>query len=196
MLAAGVMLLILSAGGCEQAASPTSPPSADPQPSAPAVSPQAARIPSAGEIAQLPVPVAGEGPEVVIRRVVEALRDNDKPFANAGIATAFNFASPANKAVTGPLERFIPMVWSENYAPLIGHASAEYSPVVVEGDQAEQLVTLLTPDGRTVWFVFTLGLQKVGDHAGCWMTEGVSPVVPVDAQPDRPVAPEPETLRI
>ncbi|MSV29914.1 MAG: hypothetical protein EXQ52_14390 [Bryobacterales bacterium] len=49
-------------------------------------------------------------PAEVVRTQITALRNNDKPRKDAGIATAFRFASPGNRAATGPLDRFILMV--------------------------------------------------------------------------------------
>ena len=40
----------------------------------------------------------------------EALANNDDPFENAGIGTAYNFASPANRCSTGPFTQFVTMV--------------------------------------------------------------------------------------
>ena len=47
-------------------------------------------------------------PEEVIRIQLEALRHNDEQ--DRGIEVAFRFASPANRASTGPLPRFIRMI--------------------------------------------------------------------------------------
>ena len=45
-------------------------------------------------------------PQDVVSIQIEALRNNDTPYENRGIEVTFNFASPANKRITGPLERF------------------------------------------------------------------------------------------
>jgi hypothetical protein len=63
-------------------------------------------------------------PGEVVRIVVDALRDNDAK--DNGIAITFDFASPANQKATGPLERFVPLVKSPAYAPMLNHRSAEY----------------------------------------------------------------------
>ena len=57
-----------------------------------------------------PVPKPELTPEQVVEIQVEALRKNDVPTPDAGIATTFRFASPGNRKVTGPLERFAPIV--------------------------------------------------------------------------------------
>ena len=57
-------------------------------------------------VSGLPTPDPSDGPEQVIEMQVRALAENDTPVENAGIKTAYNFASPANRRVTGPLDRF------------------------------------------------------------------------------------------
>ena len=115
-------------------------------------------------------------PEEVVRVVTEAMGRNDTPTTDAGIATAFAFASPGNKQVTGPLARFIPMVKSPAYRPLLNYAKIEYGPVRVDGDYAEQLVTVTDAAGDPAAFLFTLSCQAEGDYEDCWMTDGVSRV--------------------
>ncbi len=46
----------------------------------------------------------------VVSIQIEALRTNDTPYEDRGIEVTFNFASPTNKRMTGPLERFKVMV--------------------------------------------------------------------------------------
>lgn len=121
----------------------------------------------------LPQPSPRFSPAEVVRLQVEALGSNDEPFEDAGIRTAFNFASPANKAATGPIERFIPLVKNPVYRPMIDHAEAVYGEVQQEGDEAQQPVVLTTPEGERVGYVFTLSKQTGGPCDGCWMTDGV-----------------------
>ena len=121
----------------------------------------------------LPQPSPRYTPAEVVRLQVEALADNDEPSEDAGIRTAFNFASPANKAATGPIERFIPLVKNPLYRPMLNHAEAVYGEVEQSGDEAQQPVVLTTPEGERVGYVFSLSKQQGGSHDGCWMTDGV-----------------------
>ena len=59
----------------------------------------------------------------------------------------FNFASPANKRITGPLEHFKLLVRNLIYGPMIDHLSAEYRNVKVEGDVAQIDVFLNSREG-------------------------------------------------
>ena len=111
----------------------------------------------------------------VIRFQVEALQRNDEPYPDAGIATAFEFASPGNKVATGPLDRFAEMVHGPAYRDMLGFERAEYGRLRTEGDLAAQEVTLVQPDGRRTTYLFGVSRQDGGPCDGCWMTDAVVP---------------------
>ena len=54
-------------------------------------------------------------PGQVIAIQIKALRNNGKMPDDGGIAITFNFASPANRRMTGPLPRFIQMLKNPLY---------------------------------------------------------------------------------
>ena len=58
-------------------------------------------------------------PGEAIQTVAAALRHNNSPLPNAGIYTAFQFASPANLKVTGPYGRFLQLVKHPDYGPML-----------------------------------------------------------------------------
>jgi len=118
-------------------------------------------------------PSPGLSPPEVVRLQIEALGHNNVPYENAGIETAFRFASPANKSVTGPLDRFIQMVSSPAYRPMLNYQEAEYGETVVEEDQAMQPVILTAKNGEQVGYVFHLSKQEGDPCDACWMTDGV-----------------------
>ena len=121
-------------------------------------------------------------PQDVVRIVIEALANNDAN--DNGIRTTWKFASPANQGVTGPVDRFIPMVKSAAYAPMINSKSAQYSDPQVQGEQAVELVVLTGADGTKAAYVFQLSRQADGPLKGCWMTDGVVPLRPQDQPHD------------
>lgn len=120
-----------------------------------------------------PNPDPRYGPGDVIRLQIEALRRNDQPTADAGIATAFRFASPANQVVTGPLEHFTQMVHNPLYEPLLGHIEARYGLMQVEGRRVTQMVIVTSAQGERCGYQFTLTRQQGGPFNDCWMTDGV-----------------------
>jgi hypothetical protein len=122
------------------------------------------------ELSDSLVPAPGLTPDEVVRIQLNALRRNDA--ANRGIAVAFRFASPANKASTGPLPRFIHMIKAGPYRMMLEFEHASYGSLEVEGDRAAQRVTLVGSE-EVVSFVFLLARQSGPLCQGCWMTEGV-----------------------
>ncbi len=131
----------------------------------------------------LPAPSAAFKPDDVVKIVIDALANNDRPFTNAGITTTFAFASPANKVNTGPLDRFIDMVKDEPYGIMVDHVKSEFSEVVYTGNTAYQMVHLTGADGRAVVFAFRLSKQLDGEFRDMWMTDAVWPVA--TPQPDQ-----------
>lgn len=127
-------------------------------------------------------------PEQVIKIQLDALRRNDEPTADSGIRTAFHFASPANREATGPIERFIPLVKNPLYLPLLDHRRADFGTLRVEGDTAQQRVTVTDKDGRTATYVFTLSKQSTAPYKDCWMTDGVGRVPDAERRDDRGIA--------
>lgn len=138
-------------------------------------------VPRAGakvdiDLSKLPGPRKEYTPQQVVQVVMDALQNNDKN--DSGIATVFNFASPGNKKLTGPLERFIPMVKTPAYLPMLNFKSAEYEDAKIEDDHAAQVVTITAANGDFAVYVFEMSKQKDGDVKDCWMTDGVIRVQP------------------
>ncbi len=112
-------------------------------------------------------------PQDVVSIQIEALRNNDTPYEDRGIEVTFEFASPANKRITGPLERFKAMVQNPTYGPMINHRNASYENLVVEGDFAKIDVILTSKDGDYLGYRFILSRQHGSQHEGSWMTDAV-----------------------
>ena len=116
------------------------------------------------------VPDPALSPGDVIRIQLEALRHNDDQ--DRGIAVAFRFASPANRANTGPLPRFIAMISQGPYALMLDFREAAYGPVETVSNQARQRVTL-TGARETMTYWFYLSRQSEAPYVDCWMTDAV-----------------------
>ena len=116
------------------------------------------------------VPNPALSPADVTRIQLEALRNNDEQ--DRGIAVAFRFASPANRANTGPLPRFISMIERGPYALMLDFHHADYGPVETVDDQARQRVTLTGARASTTYWFF-LSRQSEAPYVDCWMTDAV-----------------------
>jgi hypothetical protein len=109
------------------------------------------------------------GPDEVVAAQLAGFAQGD----DEGIARAFAFASPGNRANTGPLPRFTRMI-REAYPELIGHRGAELAPLRKDDSHAYQGVEIVGPDGRDHLYLFVLSRYAHEDCDGCWMTDGVS----------------------
>jgi len=116
-------------------------------------------------------PDKSHSPERVISIIVKSLQMND-PENDAGIATVYRFASPANKLSTGPLARFSQMI-KRGYPSMLNHVRARYTPIDVNREQAVQTVWLSTSRGQENGYVFQLSRQSGGEFDGMWMTDAV-----------------------
>ena len=116
-------------------------------------------------------------PEQVIAIQLNALKNNDRPFPDYGIGITFNFASPGNKAGTGPLPRFIQMVKSPVYRPMLSHRSYSREPIEILGDIARQEVTIIDAGGKRHVYIFILSKQAEPPYEDCWLTDSVMRVV-------------------
>ena len=120
-------------------------------------------------------PVPSLSPRDVVSIQIEALRNNDSPYENRGVEVTFKFASPANRRLTGPLERFEAMVRGPTYGPMIDHRSAVFENLVVEGDSARIDVILTSKEGVYLGYRFFLSRQHGNEYEGSWMTDAVVP---------------------
>ena len=118
-------------------------------------------------------PDASLSPRDVVSIQIEALKNNDIPYENRGIEVTFNFASPANKRMTGPFESFKVMVRSPTYGPMINHRNATYENLKVKGDVAQVDVIMMSKDGENVGYRFILSRQHGNQYEGSWMTDTV-----------------------
>ncbi len=120
-----------------------------------------------------PRPSPGLSPTEVVRIQLAALQRNDSPSPDAGIALAYRFASPGNRAQSGSLENFVRMIHT-GYAEMLNHRSAQYEPVaMLDSGEALQGVTLKAANGQTLRYVFILSRQQGPPCTDCWMTDGV-----------------------
>jgi hypothetical protein len=136
---------------------------------------------------ELQLPSPRLSPDDVVRLQVgalRALRDDE-----SAINQCYVLASPANRAYTGPLNRFIAMVQNHAYGSLVLQSSALVGQPVIRGSQATVLVTVLDQNRTPRVYRFFLSKQTEPPLADCWMTDAVIPVGEPMPERDRPPAP-------
>ena len=60
-------------------------------------------------------------PKNVVEIQLQSLQRNDEPIPDAGIFQTWAFAHPNNRFMTGPIERFLLMMKSQNYKDMLNH---------------------------------------------------------------------------
>ena len=106
---------------------------------------------------------------------LSSLKNNNIPYKDAGIEQTWEFAHPNNKAITGPLDKFKKMIYSESYKILISHQSAEIKILKETEGISVYKVTVLTKKKKKYYYIWQV--EKVlseGKLKNCWMTSSVS----------------------
>lgn len=123
---------------------------------------------------ELPEPHPDRSVENALKTQLAALRSNDEPYTNAGIKTAFNFASPAfRREVGGSLDEFVKHMTGPIHQMLIDHREAERGRLQVEDGVATEKVVVTQSDGDKTTYEFTLIEVAEGKYRGCWMTDRI-----------------------
>jgi hypothetical protein len=124
--------------------------------------------------APLAQPSAQLRPEEVVRRQLDALRENGH--GEEGIRRCYQFASPFNRAATGPFSRFAEMVRSPPYDVMLRATDTLVGAAVEREGRAAVLVTIVDPTRSVHVFRFILSKQRHAPYEDCWMTDAVSGV--------------------
>ena len=114
-------------------------------------------------------------PYDVLMIQLNSLKNNNFPYKDAGIEQTWEFAHPNNKVMTGPLDKFKQMIYSENYKILISHQDAEITILKETEDLSIYKVTVLTKNKKKYFYIWKV--EKVlseGKLKNCWMTTSVS----------------------
>lgn len=111
-------------------------------------------------------------PEEVVQIQLDGLASDD---VTQGILQCMTFASPNNRAVTGPLVRFAQMVRQPPFDALANPETVLIGQSVFDAEQVRILVTAVR-EGNVHPFVWVLSKQSVLPYEGCWMTDAVFPL--------------------
>ena len=119
-------------------------------------------------------------PIEVIFIQLNALKDNNNPYLNAGVAQTWEFAHPSNRKYTGPLENFVKMMYAPSYAIMLDHSDHNIIYVSDRDFIIHFFVEITNKEGNK--FGFTWTLEKViaeSKFKDCWMTTAVSQPLPL-----------------
>ena len=116
----------------------------------------------------------------VIKIQLEALKNNNNPFIDAGISQTWEFAHPENRRYTGPLKNFTLLMKSPSYSLMLDHLN--YNVIFVSKDLniSNYFVELTDKKGDKYGFTWTVKkVSQNGTLKNCWMTSGVSSPMPL-----------------
>ena len=135
------------------------------------------------------IPDPKYSPADVVNLQMNALKNNNIPYPNAGIEISFRFASPENKKHTGPIERFKLLFKNEDYAPMLNYSSLEIGPVKYIQDSANVPIFIMSKEGKKTLYIFRLDKQTQPPYENCWMTSGVIriPTDSLEEKQDKPI---------
>lgn len=114
--------------------------------------------------------------DVVLQQVIAWRTGSKDPEALIGL---YSFASPDNRSITGPFERFCEMVLSPPFGELAGADNWQVGEAVKDGQFATVLVSCRNAESLLA-FRFYLRKQQEAPYEGCWMTDTVEPQVLAD----------------
>ena len=119
-------------------------------------------------------------PLSVITIQLEALKENNSLYEDAGIEQTWEFAHPQNRQYTGPLSNFKLMMRSNSYSLMINHSNHNIIFVSMDEKTASYFIEITDKIGNK--FGFTWTVKKVftqGEWLNCWMTSDVSSPMPL-----------------
>lgn len=123
----------------------------------------------AARVSAMKYPNRGLSPEDVVRIQLDACADQDW---GRGSLQCFCFASPANRAVTGPVDRFGQMLRLSPY-DVLSRPDCVLIGRPKRADGTTRILVTVAKDREILAFVWILAKQSEPPFVGCWMTEGV-----------------------
>ena len=130
--------------------------------------------------AELLKPSPSLHPQEVISIQLNALKNNNNPYENAGIEQTWEFAHPSNRKFTGPLPNFKNMMYSTFYIIMLDHL--DHNIILVNNQPTLSFFFIELTDKIGNQYGFQWTVEKVmisGEFIDCWMTTGVSRPIPL-----------------
>jgi hypothetical protein len=112
--------------------------------------------------------------EVVLIQL-NSLKNNDNHYKDYGVEQTWEFAHPNNKLMTGPLNKFKKMIYSESYEMLINHENHKVILLKKTNNVFTYKVFILSKDKKKYSYIWQVEKVSSDDNLkNCWMTTSVS----------------------
>ena len=116
----------------------------------------------------------------VISIQLEALKNNNDPFDDAGIIQTWEFAHPNNRIFTGPINNFIKMIKNPSYSMMLDHLDHKINTIKENDSISLYFVELNDWKGNKYGFEWIVSkVEDDSEFKNCWMTSGVSQPLPM-----------------
>ena len=125
--------------------------------------------------ADLIKPTSNLKPFDVLMIQLNSLKNNNKPYKDAGIDQTWEFAHPNNRVFTGPLEKFKQMIYTDSYKILISHNNSKITILNGAPNKFVYKVNILSKDKKKYYYIWQIEkVKQNGKFKDCWMTTAVS----------------------
>ena len=119
-------------------------------------------------------------PKEVILIQLNALKNNNTPYYDAGIEQTWEFAHPKNKIYTGPLSNFLLMMHETPYSIMLEHLDHKVTLYKENSMTSYYIVEVLDIKGDRYRFNWIVNkVIEDGTFKNCWMTSSVSLPIPL-----------------
>ena len=112
-------------------------------------------------------------PAEVVHNQLEALRHNDYPDSDAGIAVIFSFMAAEHKLRASNLDEFIKLWHNPVYQDMLNMQTYKVEEHFVEEEEAVFFVFLESQDAEKAMYIFELHKVTDGPMAGAWLNTDV-----------------------
>jgi len=133
--------------------------------------PSHADSPDEREYVDLDIPKSHFSPAEVASLQVQSIHDSVT--TPESLRVCYSLASPNNREVTGPFDRFAQMVMMPPYDRLATCQDWQVGSATIENDYAAVLVSTVSEDGDATAFRFLMHQYDEAPYRGCWLTEAV-----------------------
>ena len=96
------------------------------------------------------------------------------------LKACYSLASPENRKLTGPFSRFAAMVMQPPYDQLARCTTWQVGSAEIEDDYAAVLVSTINNHEQPQAFRFLLRLHGRAPYQGCWLTDAVQVLQPMN----------------
>ncbi len=121
----------------------------------------------------LPKPDPNHRPDQVLKIQLAALKANDIPSPNHGIALAHRFCTAESRALLGAPKEFVQLFRDPMYSPLLNFQAVNFGSAYEKQNRVSIRFTVTAADGAEAHYIAHLVKETSGPDTDCWMTDSI-----------------------